>query len=187
MIPPALVTAHRADLVQLVALAKTDLEELFRTLRTGDQARAALLDVLPELVLLYGEAAVALAADWYDDLREVEEVPGRFLAVPADLPGRDRTDALARWGISPLFQAVPDYDTARSKVAGGLQRIVADAARHTVILSTGADPRGKGWARRTAGGCDFCQMLAGRGAVYSADTADFKSHDDCNCVAVPVF
>ena len=30
-------------------------------------------------------------------------------------------------------------------------------------------------------------MLAGRGAVYKADTARFASHTNCHCTAAPVF
>jgi hypothetical protein len=36
-------------------------------------------------------------------------------------------------------------------------------------------------------GCDFCQMLAGRGEVYSAETADFEAHDHCGCTAEPIY
>ena len=41
--------------------------------------------------------------------------------------------------------------------------------------------------RRVLGGegCEFCQMLAGRGAVYSAETADFEAHDKCACTPEP--
>jgi hypothetical protein len=30
-------------------------------------------------------------------------------------------------------------------------------------------------------------MLAGRGSVYSADTAEFEAHDHCGCSAEPVY
>jgi hypothetical protein len=30
-------------------------------------------------------------------------------------------------------------------------------------------------------------MLAGRGAVYSADTVDFHTHGHCGCTAEPVY
>lgn len=184
----ALIEAHRRELLSLTALAVTDLEVLFRTLRDADSARDALMEILPQLVQVYGSAAASLAADWYDEVREADEIPGRFRAIVADLPDTDRTDALARWGIGPLFAAEPDFVTARAKVSGGLQRIVADAGRRTILRSIDADPRAGGWSRRTtSGSCDFCQMIAGRGAVYSAATADFSSHDDCDCVAVPVF
>lgn len=185
---PALVDAHRRDLDQLLRLALTDLGLVWQQVDGADAAREALMDLLPQLAQLYGSAAATLGADWYDEMRDAAEAPGRFRALPADLPDRGRTDALARWGIDPLFQAEPDFSAAARRVAGGFQRLVADADRDTVIGSLAADRLGQGWSRQTTGkSCDFCQLIAGRGAVYSAKTADFSSHDDCDCLAVPQF
>jgi hypothetical protein len=182
----SLVEAHRRDRDELVRLALTDLAVVWRGVTTGEAAREALMDTLPALAGTYGTAATALSADWYDDMRDAAAVRGRFAAVPAELPDRGRTDSLARWGIGPLFAAEPDFAAAKTLVDGGFQRIVADAGRNTVIGSLKEDPRGRGWSRQTSGSaCGFCEMLAGRGAVYSADTADFQSHDHCFCVAVP--
>lgn len=184
---PTLVEAHRLDLEQLLSLALTDLDVVWRDLNSADDARDGLLALLPGLADLYGTAASSLAADWYDEMREAEDVSGRFRAITVE-PALDRTDALARWGVGPLFGAEPDFVTAKSLVAGGFQRLVADAERDTILRSVAADPGGRGWSRNTTGkSCDFCHLLAGRGAVYSADTADFSSHDRCDCVAVPVY
>jgi len=160
---------------------------LFRQFDAAEAARDGLMDVLPTLVGVYGDAAVSLSADWYDELRDSSGARGRFRAVPADLPNRGRTDALARWAVSPLFAAEPDFATALVKASGGLQRIIANADRDTVRLSSVQDRGARGWARAGAGQCDFCQMLIGRGAVYTEATADFESHDHCGCVAVPEF
>jgi hypothetical protein len=180
-----LIEAFRRDLAELLRLADGDLDALFRQIAGAEGLRDALMDVLPQLVAVYGEAAASLAADWYDEIRDADGAAGRFRAIPADLPNRERTDALARWGVGPLFGGA-GVEAARSLVGGGFQRIVADAGRQTVIRSLVADPQGRGWRRETRGGCDFCKMIAGRGAVYSAETADFASHDDCGCIAVPV-
>lgn len=183
----ASVSSYRADLARLFDLADADLSELWRLITTADSARDLLMDVLPDLIALYGSAAATLAADWFDDMREQAEAPGRFRAIPATLPDRSRTDALARWGIGPLFRPDPDPDSARTLVSGGLQRIVADASRETVALSSVADPAADGWQRAGSGECTFCSMLIGRGAVYSERSADFASHDHCRCVAAPAF
>lgn len=181
------VRAHRRDLAQLVVLAERDIRTAFRQFDTAAAARDGLLDLLPRLTAIYGDAAVSLAADWYDEMRDRAEARGRFSPVLADLPDRGRTDALARWSISPLYQAEPDFTAALSNVLGGFQRIVANADRQTVQASSIADRSARGWARAGIGGCDFCQMLIGRGAVYTETTADFESHDRCGCVAVPAF
>lgn len=183
----SLSEAHRTDLSALVRLAVADIEVLFRQITDADGARELLADVLPGLVSVYGSAAATLAADWYDDAREQAEVAGRFRAVPAELPDAGRTDALAGWGIGPLFGATPDVLSALTLVSGGFQRIVADASRQTIAGSSIADPAAEGWQRTGRGNCAFCRMLISRGAVYREASASFASHDHCNCTAVPAF
>lgn len=178
----------RSSIDELSRLASADLAALWRRVSTAAQAREALADILPELIRVYGEAAATLAADWYDDAREKASAAGRFVAIPAEV-GATTTSAvaLAGWGTSPLFSPTPDFDAARSLVDGGLQRRIANVARETVATSSVADPSADGWQRSASGGCAFCQMLAGRGTVYSERSADFASHDACRCVAVPAF
>jgi hypothetical protein len=193
------VEEHRGAFDALILLAVQQFLTLWGSLR-GEQPgaiREALTPALPALAARYGAAAATLAADWYDDLREAAGHTDRFRAIPAELPDPTRFDALLNWGLQPLFvpppdvpaeEFVPDLDGAGARLEGGFQRIVANADRDTVMGSLVADPQGRGWARQTTGrSCDFCVMLAGRGDVYSAETADFASHDRCDCVAVPVF
>lgn len=183
---PALIRAYRTDLAQLTGLAMNDLAIVWRSLTDADDVRDALLDLLPELAGVYGSAAGALAADWYDEVREADGVGGRFRAIPAELPDRGRTDALARWAVDPLYGGA-GLEAARALTEGGFQKVIADIGRDSVRGSVTADPKAIGWQRVTAGGCDFCQMLAERGAVYTEATADFQSHDNCGCIAEPVF
>jgi hypothetical protein len=184
---PPLTRAHRRDLSALTGLAQEDLALIWRRLDTADTARDALLEVLPQLVAVYGSAAATLGADWYDETREAAAVAGRFRAVPAELPDQGRTDALARWAVSPLYTEHPDFPTALVKATGGLQRIIADADRQTVAESAVADPAASGWQRVGSGECAFCAMLIGRGGVYTEAGSDFASHDHCQCTAVAAF
>lgn len=180
-------TQLRSDLAALVGVAETNLDRFWSEWvgnLTPDETRAALLDVLPALVETYGDAAGTIAADWYDDQRERAAVAKAFTAVPAEV-GETGSDVLARWGIAPLFGQIAEWETARVLLSGGMQRRITNAARDTVRRSAIADPSAQGWMRSGAGGCDFCKMLIGRGAVYSQSTADFASHDHCRCVAVP--
>lgn len=185
----ALTKAHHADLKTLTGLASRDLSLIWARLNHSDAiaVRDALVEILPPLVAMYGQAAATLAADYYDELRAAE-VGGRFTSIPAELPDIGRTEALAGWSVGPLFGADPTPATALTLVAGGLQRIVANADRQTVTASSIADPRARGWQRVGSGAsCDFCEMLLGRGSVYSEASADFETHDHCNCAAEPVF
>lgn len=181
------VAQYRREVNELVRLASIDLDVLWRQAATATIARDLLMDVLPELTGMYGSAAGTLAADWYDDLRAEEDINGRFQALVADLPSAEQTDALARWSVTPLFDATPDFAGSLLAAQGGLQRLISNVGRDTITISSIADPGATGWQRSASGGCNFCQMLAGRGAVYSKTTVDFGAHDNCNCTAVPAF
>lgn len=75
-----------------------------------------------------------------------------------------------------------------SEAIGAMARLVLDAGRVTTLQTLASDSRAVGFERVLGGsGCQFCQMLAGRGGVYSADTADFEAHDHCGCTAEPVY
>lgn len=179
-------TTLRNGVSTLTQAANRDLAALWNAVSTAVEARQALSDVLPALVDTYGAAAAALAAQWYDDQRAKANVRGRFEAAPIEVRATG-SDALAGWGVSPLFDVNPDWNAARTLVEGGLQRRIANAARSTVTDAAVTDPQARGWQRQASGGCSFCSMLAGRGAVYTEASADFASHDHCNCVAVPAF
>src|SRR5512139_1923339 len=181
---------QRQALIDLTTLAKRDLFALWRSLDglTASQTRDALMVLLPEVGDTYGAAAAALAADWFDELREREGVKGRFLAEPTGDVDPERWDSLARWGVDPLFAAEPDRSAALTLIAGGLQRTVADRHRLTIVDNSIRDPRAAGWARVGVGeNCGFCRMLIGRGAVYTDATVTFRSHDHCNCAASPTW
>lgn len=164
----------------LVQLASNDLASLWELVSQGAAADVALHDLLPAIVLTYGEAGAALAADWYDDQREKTGIPGRFPATPA--PASDRgTHALIGWA---LIEASDDA-ALHSLILGGVQRRITDHVRETVTRNAVSDPGAIGWQRvARADGCGFCALLAGRGAVYGTEeTATFASHDDCYCSA----
>lgn len=167
----------------LVGYAERDLAELWRQVRNAAEAEVALHDVLPALIDTYGSAAAALAADWYDDLREKVGVGGSFRAFPAEIPDTG-AHALAGWAVKES----KDMPGLQSLVLGGMQRRIQNFSRQTVMESSYADPRAEGWQRVGSGKCasGLCDMLIGRGAVYrSQNSASFAAHDSCRCSAAP--
>lgn len=181
------INQYRADVAELARLAQVDLSVLWRQISDGVVARELLVQVLPELTAVYGSAAGTLAADWYDEARESNAVAGRFRAQVAPLPDTGRSDALARWAVEPMFDAEPDAAKALGRAQGGLQKTITDVGRYTMSESAVADPGARGWQRVGDGECGFCAMLIARGAVYSEASADFGSHDHCNCAAEPAW
>lgn len=80
------------------------------------------------------------------------------------------------------------YDKTFQKLSGALNRVVLLPGRET-IASNIAD--GMKFARvPNPGACNWCLMMASRGAVYSADTVGMTKateyHNHCRCAAVEV-
>lgn len=169
-------------------LVETELADMIsaRARRGPVAIRNELMQVLPSLVDYYGEAAATVAGDWYEMVRDVENIPTkqRFrseLVIPDRLKEIEGTVERA---ASALF--TDDPEAFLRSVRGPIGRYVIDASRATVIENTQNDPQASGWQRITRpGSCDFCRFLAGRGGVYKATTARFASHNDCNCAAAP--
>lgn len=177
MATPAALRLRR-QIRGLTNLAATDLDVLWRKGLSETGLKAA----LPPLVATYGAAAAAVAADWYDELRDAQNVSGRFRARPANIADAGE-EALVGWA----FATAADEHSVKTLLAGGLQRRLANFSRTTITTSSVDDPGADGWQREGSGECAFCAMLIGRGAVYSEASADFASHDHCNCTAVPAF
>lgn len=173
---------RRQAVADLNRLAANDIERLLGDLTNVSDVQTALNDILPALIHTYGSAASTLAANWYDDLREELAVARRFTAIPADVKDVG-ADALVGWASS----TATDDASFQTLLLGGLQRRIAQFDRLTIMGSSVADPSAQGWKRVGVGECDFCQLLLGRGAVYSEVTADFQAHDRCGCTAVPEF
>jgi hypothetical protein len=173
--------ALRNTVAKLNAQAQRDLATLWRRMESAAQAGEALHDILPALIDTYGLAASVAAAEWYDSLREKADVRGGFIADPVRIDDTG-AHALVGWALN----TATDDAAFQSLVEGGMQRRIANHSRATVTQASVADPASVGWKRIGAGACEFCQMLISRDQTYSEDTADFASHDHCNCQAYPL-
>lgn len=185
-----MVTAVEAERLRqaqqgLVRLMEDDLASFWGALdlTRPEAARDALAAYVPALVDEYGQMAATVAADWYDERRAVEGVPGRFRAVAVASPYRDAVGGTLARASGALFTDHPELALAGM---GRLFKYVRAAGRSTIQESSMRDPQAVGWQRVVRpGACDFCRLLHGRGGVYKRETAFFASHDDCNCAAVP--
>lgn len=185
---PSRDDAERLRLAQagVRALVERDLREMFPSLNLArpEDAATALRAYVPALVRQYGEVAATISADWYDEVRAAERVPGRFRAVMADSPYQDASEGLARRAAGALF--TPSPEDALATLLPSVGKYALAAGRQTIAVSTYRDPRASGWQRvARSGSCGFCRMLAGRGDVYKESTAHFAAHGSCNCAAVP--
>lgn len=183
---PTDVDVLRRAQARLSELAIQDLEEYWRSLDLSrpELARDGLLDFVPTLTTVYGEAGTAVTADWYDEVRAAERVPGRFAAVMAAPFPAEAVAQRVRFGAAHLFTDTPDR--MLPFLSGAVDEYVLQPARDTIARSSFADPEAGGWARQArAGACDFCKALAAKGAVYRRATVGFAAHGKCGCAAVP--
>lgn len=171
----------RRETAGLVQLAEDDLSSLWRLIDRGEAtARDALNDLLPDIIFTYGQAGVALAADWYDDQRDRRGARGGFTAIPIE-PSDRGAASLVGWALNEAR----DDDSLRTLIAGGTQRRITDHQRLTITGSSIADPGAQGWLRVGTGECDWCQQYLD-GEVRTV-AYDFGAHDWCQCTAVPAF
>lgn len=177
----------RRALILVTTAAVDAAVRLYGALEGRPEAvRADLLAGVPEVVAYYSEGSAALAADFYDDEREAAAAAGRFLAEPVIA---DRVEKIRRgiaWAAEPLFDDMLGV-TPQSRLAEVVQLETARPYRDTITTNRKRDPQAAGWRRVASGGCKFCSMLAGRGAVYREESVRFASHPHCHCTAQPVF
>lgn len=177
---------HRRAQAGVAVLVGRDVRSLFGSLDLDNpkRARDVLLAEVPQLTSVYGEQSAVIAADWYDELRHVERVPGRFRARMAPAFPEEYVQDRIKYGAAHLFTPTPDQ--MLPFLLDAVQGYVLQPGRDTIQRSSVADPRASGWHREVSpNACDFCQLLAGRGNVYREATASFAAHGNCNCTARP--
>lgn len=181
------VERFRAAQQDLVTLSTRDLLAVWRALDYSN-ARAAtdvLLATFPDITAAYGDLAAVAAADLYEDLR-AEYGPGSpFRARAAAVAPLEQSQAAVRWAVAPLWADDPRLDATLARLSGALRRLTLQPARDTI--QTESRREGTTYAVVPAGdACEWCLMLASRGAVYH-EQRERQWHDSCRCVAAPVW
>lgn len=140
--------------------------------------------------------SAGLAASYYTDFRDAEQVAGSVVPVLAAPPAT--TDVIGalllagpRTAGNLVALARPDAAAVTfSNVSGEVTRQTLNGGRDTLVESVNADPKALGYARVTdSSPCAFCAMLASRGPVYRSkgSAAGSQYHRHCGCTAEPVF
>jgi hypothetical protein len=149
--------------------------------------RLALLEAVPALIAYYSDGSSALAADFYEEERELAGVRSRFAVRPIVEERTAEQRAAVAWAAAPLFDETLDV-TVESRLAGVVQIETARPFRDTITQNARLDPDAAGWRRiANPGACKMCRMLADRGAVYKRATVQFATHENCYCSAQPVW
>jgi hypothetical protein len=196
--PSALTEGHRRQQLALRAVTLRELRRLWPGLdpRRLDATYPGWAVAVARLTRDHHRISATLAIRYLRALRKEAGLPGAPpLGTLARLPAEQIATSLTATSIAPIKKAtargVPLAQAAANAFvssSGAATRLVLNGGRDTVLASVAADEQARGWRRVTSGrGCGFCQMLAGRGAVYTEATADFASHDHCSCAAEPVY
>ena len=166
-VPGELIDQYGQVVDGLTTLASSDLAQLVGSMDPGrpGASRDVLLATVPGLLEPYIVAAGDAGATFYEVVRGIAAVGGRFLASTVAAPDESRYDALVRWAVGSWFH--PDNETdVLTLLAGGAQRIVSGAFRDTIAGNAAVDDVLVGYQRVAAPGCcAFCAMLASRGEL----------------------
>lgn len=196
------VEEHREAVSGLVVLAQSDIAQVTDgiDLENPRQVAAVIRELFPEIAESYVPAVSAVAADWYDELRLVEDVAQPFAATVLDVPNIDDLQDAIGDLLTPLFTGDPPTAEHTSLTLDGLaETLVASTDQQTVQANVATDRARPVYARHaSASACTFCQMLAARGAEYTSKQAATrvvlgrgerklgeKYHERCHCTAVP--
>lgn len=192
-----LTLEHRRQTLALRAATIRDLQRLWPALDLAnlDGTFPVWLSGVGTLVTRDRGRAAGLAAAYLTAHRDAAGVPGSPEIRLAPQIAADRLETslrvtsivAIRRGLGAGFSPEKALTNAFVQSSGAATRFVLEAGRETIRRTSLVDSRARGWQRVTVGGCNFCQMLAGRGAVYSDATVDFRAHDHCGCTAEPVY
>lgn len=166
------------------ALAQVDYTDIAK-------ARDEVIKLLVAYCRLSVKAASREAAVLYDQIREAS-IGSKIGARVLNTVQPQAIDAFVRADIEHVVQT---GDTARF-INDVVQRVAYETNRasgETMVYNATHDKARTAWARVPTGGsetCEWCIMLASRGAVYQSwETAGGRGHyhQNCKCAVVPVF
>lgn len=193
-----LTEQHRQAQARLAGLTAVQLRDVWRLLDPDDLTGTsrAWVDNAVRVVVQQFALSSTLARRYFQAFR-LAEVGAR---LPGVLPAPALDEAAARTSLVvtapvriaraqrralPIDRAV---DLALTESTRAANRHVLNGGRETILQTAAVDRRAAGYRRITSSGaCQFCTMLEGRGAVYTARSGDFQAHDGCNCASEPAY
>lgn len=190
---------QQAILANTIAQAASIETANWLDVRNPDRGFAFLLARILRLLTEGRSTAYLDALLYYQDLRTMNGITGEMPNIPEpEMPIREIATSLHYNGpryAKALIQREQTQNIGQvvgDAVGRAVVKHTLNAGRTTMMKAVPADKDALGWKRITdSDPCDFCKMLATRGAVYkSAKTAGNelnRYHDGCACVVVPVF
>ncbi|WGH82520.1 hypothetical protein QDX25_05045 [Auritidibacter ignavus] len=175
MIPSSVLGSYSSLRKVISDAAMDDLDSLMVSVlpESPRVQREALRDVMPDLGDRYVGATSMVAAEFFDELMSLQDVakPVRADTLLVEDPNRWRS--LVDWSAADYVFERLGADAVFSRLAGGLTKILTEAAADTMIGNAEQQLDNFYSAQRVPqpGCCAFCSMLASRGAVYTERSA----------------
>ena len=177
---------HAARNAAIVALAAQQLAAAWPKIDwSSPDAVATVKRIYGAIVTRYGQASAAVAAEFYDQLRETAmPAAKKFRATPADPLPIEQLDKVVesaflgtaadnepRVSVTVSGETTSDLpveERVPARLEASLQRHVQQPARDTIAAASDADPQAVGYVRVPKGEdpCAFCIMLATREVLY---------------------
>lgn len=192
--------SNQRQLEYVNKLALQEILSLYNAISSFDphQASQYLLDAVPDVVLEHHGVATELSLAWWEDLFDGVDTPPPTTPPP---PPVEQLKIQTNWANSMLYAGkspmVRLASVAKQHVYGAQRNLVAENSSKLNV----------GFARMAkSNACDFCRVLASRGAVYSTEAGaqyvglsseNKKSrirgvrregqryHDHCRCTVAP--
>lgn len=193
----ALTEAHRLAQIRLGNESMLKAAALWPLLDLADLDRSAPAWMAATAnVVAQDQAQSAAMAERYVTLYRDAEIGTTTGPIVRPLPNPAATvEALRINGpvhvktlIGSGVEAERAYRAGMVAVQGMVMQLALASGRGLIDGTARADGRSGRYRRVTDGQpCAFCAMLAGRGPVYSVDTAYFRSHKRCGCTAEIVY
>lgn len=174
MIPASLIDAYSSLRKRISDAAMDDLDALMMSVlhESPRVQREALMDFLPELGDQYAGATSMVAAQFFDELIDIQDVAKPVAADTIMFEDPNRWRSLVDWGADDYVFDVLGDDSVYSRLAGGITKTLTEIAADTMIGNAQLQPTRLSAQRVPKPGCcAFCSMLASRGAVYSPESA----------------
>lgn len=195
-----LTDAHRLAQVSLASQAVAAARLLWSRLNPNDLAasRYEWLALMLTLVGAFDVRSARLAAAYLETFRDAEGFAGGPLVGVDGFNREQVVNSLGFLGPGRIIMAINSgvepvvaHQQAFTRVGSGVVRHTLEGGRRVIDQSALANPRSVGWRRvADADPCEFCAMLAGRGAKYKSESSAGKGrkwHDGCGCTVEEVF
>lgn len=188
------INEYAADLQTLSENARADLRTVYDATAglSANDVADVMVDAVNGLVRNYGNAAGVLAADFYNECRQLDlgETTETVIADTFDLKADDNASGYAS---RHLYGSDADPDAMVSYLEGYIDKTIKEAAATTMMTNADRDTSTERvrYARVPVGPtCAWCIMLASQGFVYHSMKSAGKQglndyHAYCDCAIVP--